>query len=56
MYTNSCAEEVELLKRLWTSQPTICPKCGEVYRTIHMLRKSLLWYIKIKIYEYYTRR
>lgn len=28
MYTNSREEEVRLLKRLWTSQPTICPKCG----------------------------
>ena len=28
MYTNSRDEEVKLLKRLWASQPTACPKCG----------------------------
>jgi hypothetical protein len=28
MYTNSRDEEVAFLKRLWTSQPTMCPKCG----------------------------
>lgn len=28
MYTDSRDEEVKLLKRLWSSQPTICPKCG----------------------------
>ena len=63
MYTDSCDEEVKLLKRLWTSQPTACPKCGgaelvhlhkkakksdcdwtcpacgEIYRTIHMLKE-----------------
>lgn len=62
MYTNSREEEVRLLKRLWTSQPTICPKCGvaeleylhrkakksncdwkcpvcgEIYRTINILK------------------
>jgi len=62
MYTKSREEEVELLKRLWTSQPTLCPKCGgaelellhkkakknscdwkcpacgEIYRTIKMLK------------------
>ena len=25
MYTNNRDEEVKLLKRLWTSQPTLCP-------------------------------
>lgn len=63
MYTKSRDEEVKLLKRLWTSQPTMCPKCanaelvhlhkkakksncewkcpacGEIYRTIHMLKE-----------------
>ena len=29
MYTNSREEEVKFLKRLWTSQSTICLKCGE---------------------------
>ena len=29
MYTKSRDEEVRLLKSLWTSQPTTCPKCGE---------------------------
>ena len=62
MYMNSRDEEVKLLKSLWTSQPTMCPKCGkaevvnlhkkakksdcdwkcpacgEIYRTIHMLK------------------
>ena len=62
MYTNTRDEEVKLLKRLWTSQPAICPKCdkaelvhlhkkvkknncdwkcpscGEIYRTIRMLK------------------
>lgn len=28
MYTKSREEEVKLLKRLWTAQPTMCPKCG----------------------------
>ncbi len=27
MYTNSRDEEVRFLKRLWSAQPTICPKC-----------------------------
>lgn len=63
MYKDSRDEEVNLLKRLWTSQPTVCPKCGgaelvhlhkkakksdcdwtcpacgEIYRTIHMLKE-----------------
>lgn len=62
MYMSTREEEVRLLKRLWTSQPTICPKCGsgqlellhkkakksdcdwkcpacgEIYRTIRMLK------------------
>ena len=28
MYTNSREEEVKLFKRLWASQPTLCPRCG----------------------------
>ncbi|MGM9619552.1 MAG: hypothetical protein ACI3W8_06970 [Oscillospiraceae bacterium] len=63
MYTNSREEEVKLLKRLWSSQAALCPKCGqaeltqlhrkakksdcdwrcpacgEVYRTIRMLKE-----------------
>lgn len=63
MYTNNREEEVELLKKLWTSQSIVCPKCGEakleylhkkakksvcdwkcpvcgeIYRTIHMLKE-----------------
>lgn len=63
MYTNSRDEEVKLLKRLWLSLPTVCPKCGkaelvplhkkakksncewkcpdcgEIYRTIRMLKE-----------------
>lgn len=62
MYTNSRDAEVVLLKKLWTSQPVVCPKCssaelehlhkkakksdcdwkcpscGEIYRTINMLK------------------
>lgn len=62
MYTDSRKNEVKFLKRLWNSQPTICPKCnqnylehlhkkakksdcdwkcpgcGEIYRTINMLK------------------
>ncbi len=62
MYTKSRDEEVKLLKRLWSKQSTICPKCGqaeldylhkkakksvcdwkcpacgEIYRTINMLK------------------
>ncbi|NLC79054.1 MAG: hypothetical protein GX683_04935 [Ruminococcaceae bacterium] len=63
MYTENPDEEIKLLKRLWTSQPTVCPKCkkaqleylhkkakksdcdwkcpecGEIYRTIKMLKE-----------------
>lgn len=62
MYTDNRDEEVKLLKRLWSSRPTVCPKCGgaqleylhkkakksdcdwkcpacgEIYRTISMLK------------------
>ena len=62
MYTDRREEEVGLLKKLWASQPVICPKCGnaqlvllhqkakrsdcdwrcpacgEIYRTIRMLK------------------
>ena len=60
---NSSDAEVSLLKKLWTSQPVTCPKCGsaqlehlhkkakksdcdrrcpacgEIYRTIRMLKE-----------------
>lgn len=39
MYTNTRDEEVRLLKGLWTAQPTLCPECGEIYRTINMLKE-----------------
>lgn len=63
MYTNCREDEVNLIKRLWDSQPTTCPKCGnaileylhkkakrsdcdwkcpscgEVYRTVKMLKE-----------------
>lgn len=63
MYTNCREDEVNLIKRLWDSQPAICPKCGnatleylhkkakrsdcdwkcpscgEVYRTVKMLKE-----------------
>lgn len=62
MYTDNRDEEVKLFKRLWTSQPAVCPKChaaelttlhkkakksscdrkcpscGEIYRTVNMLK------------------
>jgi tRNA(Ile2) C34 agmatinyltransferase TiaS len=38
MYTSSREEEVKLLKRLWTSQPTVCPKCGQA--TLEYLHKK----------------
>ncbi|MDD7389693.1 MAG: DpnI domain-containing protein [Lachnospiraceae bacterium] len=63
MYSNSRDEEVRLLKRLWSAEDVICPKCGgallvhlhkkakrsdcdwmcpacgEIYRTIQMLKE-----------------
>ena len=63
MYTGSRDEEVKLLKKLWTSEPVTCPKCGkgeltylhkkakksncdwkcpecgEIFRTINMLKE-----------------
>jgi len=63
MYHKTREEEVRFLKKLWTSQPVICPKCGkeeliplhkkakksdcewkcpecgEIYRTIRMLKE-----------------
>ncbi len=63
MYMNSSDAEIRLLKKLWTSQPVTCPKCGgaqlehlhkkakksdcdrkcpacgEIYRTIRMLKE-----------------
>ena len=63
MYMNSSDAEVRLLKKLFTSQPVTCPKCGsaqlghlhkkakksdcdwrcpscgEIYRTIRMLKE-----------------
>ena len=63
MYMNSSDAEVRLLKKLWTSQPVTCskcgsaqlehlhkkakksdcdwrcPACGEIYRTIKMLKE-----------------
>ena len=62
MYTSNRESEVQLLKRLWRSEPVDCPKCGrarltylhkkakksdcdwkcpacgEIYRTIRMLK------------------
>ncbi len=29
MYTNSRDEEVILLKKMWTGQEVVCPKCGK---------------------------
>ena len=39
MYTDSRDEEVKLLKRLWTSQPTVCPKCGGA-ELVHLHKKA----------------
>ena len=33
MYTNDRDEEVTILKKLWTSQSVICPKCGKDLNT-----------------------
>ena len=39
MYTDSRDEEVKLLKRLWTSQSTVCPKCGGA-ELVHLHKKA----------------
>ena len=39
MYTKSREEEVKLLKRLWTSQPTMCPRCGNA-ELVHLHKKA----------------
>ena len=39
MYTSSRDEEVKLLKRLLTSSPTICPKCG-CAQLVHLHKKA----------------
>ena len=63
MYTNCREDEVNLIKGLWDSQPTTCPRCGnatleylhkkakrsdcdwkcpscgEIYRTVKMLKE-----------------
>ena len=39
MYTDSRDEEVKLLKRLWASQPTACPKCGGA-ELVHLHKKA----------------
>ena len=38
MYTESRESEVVLLKKLWTSQPVTCPKCGGA--TLESLHKK----------------
>jgi tRNA(Ile2) C34 agmatinyltransferase TiaS len=39
MYTSNRIEEVELIKKLWTSQPTTCPKCGGA-ELVHLHKKA----------------
>lgn len=39
MYTNSRDKEVKLLKKLWTSQPVTCPKCGNA-QLEHLHKKA----------------
>lgn len=39
MYTSSHDEEVQLLKRLWRAEPTICPKCGNS-ELVHLHKKT----------------
>lgn len=63
MYTENRDSEVVILKKLWSGEETLCPKCegavlthlhkkakrsncdwkcpacGEIYRTIHMLKQ-----------------
>ena len=34
MYYSSREEEVAFLKRLWSQQPTICPKCQKAKLTL----------------------
>ncbi|MBQ7976410.1 MAG: hypothetical protein IJ300_12055 [Clostridia bacterium] len=38
MYFKTREEEVIFLKRLWTEQPTPCPKCG--YKNLEHLHKK----------------
>lgn len=38
MYMNNREEEVIFLKKLWTSQSVICPKCGKA--TLEQLHKK----------------
>lgn len=41
MYSNSRDEEVKLLKRMWTSQPVTCPKCGNAeLELLHKKKKK----------------
>ena len=39
MYMNSSDAEVRLLKKLWTSQPVTCPKCGSA-QLEHLHKKA----------------
>ena len=39
MYIKSRDEKVKLLKRLWTSQATLCPKCGND-ELVHFHKKA----------------
>lgn len=39
MYMNTREEEVNLLKRLWRGEPTICPKCNSE-TLVHLHKKA----------------
>ena len=39
MYFKTRDEEVAFLKKLWLKEPVQCPACGEIYRTIGMLKE-----------------
>ena len=39
MYHSSREEEVTFLKKLWTAQPTLCPKCGGA-KLVHLHSKA----------------
>lgn len=39
MYTNNRDEEVKLLKKLWTAQSVLCPKCAQA-QLEHLHKKA----------------
>ena len=39
MYTKNRDTEVALLKKMWTGQEVICPKCGQA-KLVHLHKKA----------------